>query len=498
MLNRLLFTYFALYLLLKVSFACSGYDLFSEEAQYWLWSKHLDWAYYSKPPFIAWLNFLVSRLFGDADYVIRLTALALGLGTLYAFYRLALLLFPNRRLAGIAVVLLSLTPNFLLASTFLTTDSPLLLFWVLSTYFLVQALQQGRWRDWIITGIFFGLGCLSKYAMVFFLLVLLSPFFWRPRKNLFPRVGLVCLIALLINLPVLWWNYQHDWVLIRHTGRVAGIYPRVLTWQRSLTNIGKLLGGILLMNSPFFVPFLLPLAHLYKNKGRGADKLKLSIALMPALGTGLFFLLFSIRKGVEVNWYSAGLVLLPLALAYAIERKQLFKQAMASISLSFLVTLLFLFPVLPDQAGMAGIIPLKADSMKRLAGWKELSAQVNELRLGMHRQDSSVLITDSYQIASELAFYTGDPHVVCINNGSRRMNQFDLWENRLARYKDKKYLAVYISENAPPANQFFSGQVLTRQEVPVVYRGREVRKFYILVVRDFKSIASPENKFSRF
>ena len=30
-------------------------ELYPDEAQYWLWSRTLDWGYYSKPPMIAWL-----------------------------------------------------------------------------------------------------------------------------------------------------------------------------------------------------------------------------------------------------------------------------------------------------------------------------------------------------------------------------------------------------------------------------------------------------------
>ena len=499
MLNRLLFTYLALYLVVKVIFAFSGYDLFSEEAQYWLWSKHLDWSYYSKPPLIAWVNFIVCQVFGDAVSTIRLTALALGMSTLYTFYRLALLLFHNARLAGIAVVILSLTPYFLLASTFLTTDSLLLLCWVLSTYFLVKALREEKWRDWILTGIFFGLGCLSKYAMVFFLLLLLSPFFWKHKKPVALRVGLVLAIGLLLNLPVLWWNYQHDWVLLRHTGRVAGAYPRVLTWEKSLNNIGEFLGGFALMNSPFFLPFLMLAARWYRNSASpGADKLKLSLALVPALGTGTVFFFISIRKGVEVNWYSMGLLLLPLAMAYIIERKQLFHKALAGICLAFVVSVLALFPALLDKAGISNLMPLKADPMKRLAGWQDLGAQVNALRLGVHGQHAGILITDSYHIAAELAFYTGDKNVVCINDGRRRMNQFDLWDNPLDRHPGKGALAFYISDIYPAANQVFSGQLLAEKQVPVIYRGQEVRRFYILVVRNYKSLAFQEHNFTRY
>ncbi|MGV3502753.1 MAG: ArnT family glycosyltransferase [Adhaeribacter sp.] len=489
--TRLLLAYMALYLALKIGFAAGGHDLYAEEAQYWLWSKHLDWSYYSKPPLIAWVNAAASGLFGDSAATIRFTALALGLATLYGYHRLALLLFASPRLAALAVVLLSVMPYFLLASTFLTTDSLLLFFWVGSTYFLVLALQQNKWRYWALTGVCFGLGCLSKYAMLFFLLLLLSPYFRRQGQPLGPRVALVLGLALVLNLPVLWWNQQHEWLSLRHTSQVAGAYPRQLSWDRSLANIGKFLGGLVLMNSPFLFPFLLPAARWYKkNAFPGADKLKLSLTLAPALGTAGVFLLMSIRKGVEVNWYAMGLVLLPLAMAYVIERKKLFRLALAGTALSLLATTLFLFPSLPTRAGLPGL-PLKADPMKRLAGWQQVAGQVQALRQGAYRHQASVLLTDSYQIASQLAFYTGDRNVVCLHNGSRRMNQFDLWPNPLENFRGQNFVGIYISGNYPPRNQFFSGQILAEKQLTVFYRGQEVNKFYVLVVKDFKRIAVP-------
>lgn len=185
-----------------------------------------------------------------------------------------------------------------------------------------------------------------------------------------------------------------------------------------------------------------------------------------------------------------GLLLLPLAMAYVIERKKLFRLAGAGTALSLLATALFLFPALPEKAGLPGL-PLQADSMKRLAGWQQLAGQVQALRQGPYRRQASVLLTDSYHIAAELAFYTGDPNVACLHNGSRRMNQFDLWPDPLAPLAGRDFLGFYVSDNYPPANLFFSGQVLTEKQVPVYYRGREVRRFYILVLKDFKRIAVP-------
>ena len=53
------------------------YDLVEDEAHYWLWSRHLDWSYYSKGPGIAWAIGLSTAIFGHMEWAVRLpTAIA--------------------------------------------------------------------------------------------------------------------------------------------------------------------------------------------------------------------------------------------------------------------------------------------------------------------------------------------------------------------------------------------------------------------------------------
>jgi 4-amino-4-deoxy-L-arabinose transferase-like glycosyltransferase len=42
-------------------------ELHSEEAQYWVWSKRLQLSYYSKPPLIAYLNWISTSIFAYSD-----------------------------------------------------------------------------------------------------------------------------------------------------------------------------------------------------------------------------------------------------------------------------------------------------------------------------------------------------------------------------------------------------------------------------------------------
>ena len=52
-LSLLLISLFRVYFILTCPF-----DLTADEAQYWEWSRHLDWSYYSKGPMIAYLIYL--------------------------------------------------------------------------------------------------------------------------------------------------------------------------------------------------------------------------------------------------------------------------------------------------------------------------------------------------------------------------------------------------------------------------------------------------------
>jgi len=51
-------------------------DLTPEEAQYWDWSRHLDLSYYSKPPMVAYLNYLSSSILGYTELAVRIVPIS--------------------------------------------------------------------------------------------------------------------------------------------------------------------------------------------------------------------------------------------------------------------------------------------------------------------------------------------------------------------------------------------------------------------------------------
>ena len=71
--NFILFFIILVLLTIKVvSIKFTNFNLFGDEAQYWLWSKELDFGYFSKPPFLAWAIRFYSEILPDSFFYLKL------------------------------------------------------------------------------------------------------------------------------------------------------------------------------------------------------------------------------------------------------------------------------------------------------------------------------------------------------------------------------------------------------------------------------------------
>jgi hypothetical protein len=140
----------------------------------------------------------------------------------------------------------------------------------------------------------------------------------------------------------------------------------------------------------------------------------------------------------------------------------------------------------PEILGLVGArIPASLDLVgKRLRGWPELGQAVGDLM----QQDPRLpfLMSDRYQIASELAFYVpGQPRVFNANLG-RRMNQYDVWGGWEAlRGRDGLFVA-YDTPEAPPALREAFAEIDLMRRVPIDSGGRRLQTFAVFRGRDFR------------
>ncbi|WP_323763021.1 ArnT family glycosyltransferase [Maricaulis sp.] len=218
-----------------IALAISPVSLYQDESQYWVWSRHFDWGYYSKPPMIAWLISLSTGLLGDSDFAIRLPATLLHTGTAIFLMLSARQLWDER--SGFWAAALYLTmPAIWVSGVVISTDAVLFLAWSGGLYALLRLRADGGWGAAAGLGLALGFGFLSKYAMIYFLVsTALAIVFDAPaRRALLGLRGAATLaIFLALLAPNLAWNAAHDFATVTHTAANAN-------WGGELFHPGEL------------------------------------------------------------------------------------------------------------------------------------------------------------------------------------------------------------------------------------------------------------------
>ncbi len=466
--------------IIRVLYVLSGHiDLSTEEAQYWLWSKHLDFSYYSKPPLIAYINAISTSILGNTEIGVRINAILIGFLVGIVTYIFARYVFKNEKIAFFCSFFLTGVLAYDIASVIFLTDTPLLLFWILTSYYFFKAVNENKKKDWILSGIFGGLGFLSKYSMVFFFPVALIFLFFFKRevfKNKWFYYAIV--ISSFFTLPVIIWNVQHDFVTFKHVASLEGAHVKSVSFEKSLSYITEYIAGQIFLNSIFFLPFFL---YAFYRGFKDRKKADIFYLWIPAVFVFLVFLYISIKKRVEANWPAFAYATFYILTAYYIYKKKLFKSfSLGFLGSMFLVVVFFYSPII-DMLGLTNIYPPNKDMTKRLVGWKELGNRVSTIKKNL-KTNRVFIFSHSYHIASELSFYVeGNPQTYCINLG-RRMNQFDLWPG-IEQFERKGYYGIYVSDK-PIDSRVLEGfeKLIYYEKFPVFYRGTIVRTFYIYVL----------------
>ena len=445
------------------------FDLFTEEAQYWVWSKQLALSYYSKPPLIAYINWLSTSLFGSTEFSIKFNALIFGYGFSLVLYLITHEIFKNRWLAVLATLLsLTLPFNHTVFNLFLT-DTPLIFFWTLSLFFFWIAVHQDKMLGWLGLGVSCGLGFLAKYTMVFFApFALLYLLIYQKQILLKPGIYATLIVALLVASPVFIWNFQMDFISFKH---VESIGKSSLTAEKRLAFFSEYLGGQIAIVSPFLFFYLIPYFRFRQFQSK-----KLGFLLLgPLLAFG-FFLIYSLTRRVEVNWPIFAYATLPILFADAylqVSRKRLFFW-LSGISFA-LCGLFFYFTPQLHQIGFSHLLPPKSDPAARVIGWEELGKTLNK-HIDEVGDGSYFLFSESYHTASTASFYSRDQTRPYVINLGRRQNQFDLWEG-IEQFEGTAAIGIYVTRQPNLPESVISGfDHLIRIDTVPARLGNEVVK----------------------
>lgn len=397
-----------------------GIDLGVDEAHYALYGLFTDWSYFDHPPMVGWLQALV-LFFSASEFALRLWPLFFTALSTWLLYRLTVELFPAapRWAPLVAVLLLHSALMFQLLGVAMVPEVPLLAAGLAATLFLWRAVHDNRWRDWLLLGAMLGLAGLAKYTAVTLalgtVLFLLWQLGWRSLFN--PRLWAAALLAMVLVLPVFYWNAQHDWISFAYQ-LGHGLPER--DW--SLRRFTLALAGQFLTYGPAVVIFGIAAIAAFIKRGSVAVRLLLAMILP------LFLLLLwgAGREETLPHWSLLGWALsTPLAACWIgerLNRRWVRNTARVSAVYALFFVLLVHFMLFAPQA--VPFSPLK-HPLGDMLGWHEAAQHALALQ---RRYPQSVLSVGNWATASRIAWYARPTTVRVADD---RYDQFDLWYGSL-------------------------------------------------------------------
>jgi undecaprenyl-diphosphatase len=199
----------------------------------------------------------------------------------------------------------------------------------------------------------------------------------------------------------------------------------------------------------------------------------------PVLG---FYCLVALQGKVQANWAAAAYPPLALATAGLLFERRTVLAADRRRAQTRLLTAAAAVALLVSALGHVVDrldLPRQFDPTRRLRGWAELGRAVGMTVERMPDPRRTFLVSNLYQVTSELAFYTpGRPPAYNFNLG-RRLNQYDFWESPDSRLG---WDAVYVEEGRDPLDQRVRA-AFERVDPPVVLevrRGAQVVRVFSL------------------
>lgn len=194
------------------------YGIHRDGLLYLALGRHPDWGYWSNPPLIGWLSWLIQHIGGDAVWVVRLFPTLAGCGIVLLAGMMAREFGGGRYAQFLATLGAAVSPAFLRTSMLFQPVVFDVLGWAIFSWLLVRYLNTSSRRYILAFGAAFGLFFLNKYMVVFFLAALAPALLLtRYRAVLWSRdAAMAAGIALLIMLPNLVWQVMHDFPVVSH------------------------------------------------------------------------------------------------------------------------------------------------------------------------------------------------------------------------------------------------------------------------------------------
>lgn len=395
-------------------YLATSLPLSPDEAHYALYGSHLDLSYFDHPPMVGWIQALMLNI-SEADFWLRLPPLLTSLATGLVLFRFTRRYFDEQS-AWLSVLLFSLLPMFRMLGLAWVPEDPLMLAGLTCLWATLALAEKNSLALWLLLGLGLGVAALSKYtAVTLAFSVAIALFYLRGPKVLLEKgLWLAVLVAALLLLPILVWNYQHDWISFHYqlehgTERHAASLSAALQMQ---------LGQILAYSPLIYLLGIIASVMAWSNP-------RARVLMMFAWPILLLFS-FSALKGRSLpHWTAMGvLFLLPLISQVIVRlwqghwaRKTLTALLLLSAPLITLAMVLVLGKV---NLGFKDY----EHPLQDLVGWDEVAQLTREVAEADPEPAMRQILSSNWSYASRLAWYARPLAVKVLDT---RVDQFDLW-----------------------------------------------------------------------
>lgn len=452
-------------------------NLYFDEAYYWVWSQNFDWGYYSKPPMIAWVISLATSLFGDSSLILKSISILIYPLTATVIFLCAKTLFDEKT-ALYAGVLFFTSPAVSLSSMIISTDVVLLFFWALTLYMFILALKYDRLIYWIAGGVFGGLGLLSKYTMILFVIsALLYLLFSQTHKHILTnkKFYLTLLLAMLIFIPNLIWNYQNEFISFVHLEEISQVKKELFHPNKLLEFLGGQFGVFGPVN---FALLLYLFATIYRYK-------KEDNTMLLFWFTAVFLSVISLQAFLArafANWAAPTYVAGSILVAYFLARHNKTKLFRWAVVLNVvLMILIYHYEPIMKVAGIQ--LTKKNDPFKRIKGWKIFGEKVGEI---YHSYPGYTLLADGRAEVSQMIYYVHPhPFDTKIFNPQHKIKNYYHQMQNLNDHKGENFIYVSNKRSIASVSTYFQ-ETHFIQEITIPINQNYHKTYYLFALKHFK------------
>lgn len=211
--NRALLLYPALAKLALHLAVAGRYGYFRDELYFLACGEQLDWGYVDMPPGAAVVAAFSRLLLGDSLFAIRFFSAVAGAALVYLTGVMARELGGSRRTAFLAQLAVMVGGVYMVIAYLLSMNVYEQLLWTLAALLLVRILRDDRQKLWVWFGVFAGVALQFKHSMVFFAVAAVVGLLLTEQQRVLAQkwIWVGGGVALLVFLPNLLWQIQHDW-----------------------------------------------------------------------------------------------------------------------------------------------------------------------------------------------------------------------------------------------------------------------------------------------